>query len=217
MPRALPAAAPRDRILDAADRLLARYGYRKMTVDDIAQEAGIGKGTVYLSFPAKEEIALCCIDRMVDRLIDRLRAIASGAGTVESRLHSMLRERVLHRFDYARDHAASIDAMLGAVRPALLARRAKYFRGEAVVFEAVLAEARRDRDTVAASKAADAEALVTATNALLPYSLSPRELGNRRDLERRVDAVADLLVRGLHPSASGRPSRHRRSPRRSLS
>jgi len=215
MPRASLAAGPRDRILDAADRLLARYGYRKMTVDDIAQEAGIGKGTVYLSFPAKEEIALCCIDRMVDRLIDRLRAIASGTGTVESRLRSMLRERVLHRFDYARDHAASIDAMLGAVRPALLARRAKYFRAEAVVFEALLAEERRARDPVATSRAIDAEALVTATNALLPYSLSTRELGNRRDLERRVDAVADLLVRGLHP-ASGRPSRHRPSPRRSL-
>ena len=151
---------------------------------------------------------MCCIDRMVDRLIDRLRAIASGAGTVESRLRSMLRERVLHRFDYARDHAASIDAMLGAVRPALLARRAKYFRAEAVVFEALLAEARQDRDPVATRKAIDAEALVTATNALLPYSLSPREPGNRKDLERRVDAVADLLVRGLHPSASGRPSRH---------
>src|SRR5437763_1237801 len=43
------------RILDAADRLLARYGYQKMTVDDLAREAGIGKGTVYLSFPGKSE------------------------------------------------------------------------------------------------------------------------------------------------------------------
>ena len=30
-------------ILDAADRLLARYGYRKMTIDDLAAEVGIGK------------------------------------------------------------------------------------------------------------------------------------------------------------------------------
>ena len=34
----------REIILDAADRLLARYGYKKMTMDDLAQEVGIGKG-----------------------------------------------------------------------------------------------------------------------------------------------------------------------------
>ena len=33
-------------IIAAADRLLARYGYRRMTVDDIAREADIGKGTI---------------------------------------------------------------------------------------------------------------------------------------------------------------------------
>ena len=47
-----------DLILDAADRLLARYGYRKMTIDDVAKEVGIGKGTIYLHFKSKEEIAL---------------------------------------------------------------------------------------------------------------------------------------------------------------
>ncbi|MGW2198666.1 helix-turn-helix domain-containing protein, partial [Streptosporangium sp. NPDC001682] len=37
-----------DRILDAAAELLVRLGYRKVTIDDIARLAGIGKGTVYL-------------------------------------------------------------------------------------------------------------------------------------------------------------------------
>jgi AcrR family transcriptional regulator len=36
----------RGRILDAAERLLERYGYRKMTVEELASEAGIGKGSV---------------------------------------------------------------------------------------------------------------------------------------------------------------------------
>jgi hypothetical protein len=128
----------------------------------------------------------------------------------------MLRERVLHRFDYARDHAASIDAMLGSIRPALLTRRARYFKTEAAVFESLLSAAAKSR-LGPADPARDAEALVTATNALLPYSLSPRELGNRRDLERRVEALADLLVRGLHSSAPVRLRRHGRpSPKRSL-
>jgi len=49
----LAPADVRDAILDAAERLLARYGYRKMTMDDLASEAGIGKGTTYLHFPSK--------------------------------------------------------------------------------------------------------------------------------------------------------------------
>jgi AcrR family transcriptional regulator len=52
-----------DAILDAAERLLARYGYRKMTMDDLAREAGIGKGTKYLHFPSKQEVVLCSIDQ----------------------------------------------------------------------------------------------------------------------------------------------------------
>ena len=47
----------RDAILDATDRLLMRNGYKKMTIDDLAAEVGIGKGSVYLHFRSKEDIA----------------------------------------------------------------------------------------------------------------------------------------------------------------
>jgi hypothetical protein len=40
----------REAILDAGERLLAGYGYKKMTIDDLAREVGIGKGSVYLHF-----------------------------------------------------------------------------------------------------------------------------------------------------------------------
>ena len=56
----------RDAILDATDDLLIKFGYKKMTIDDLAREVGIGKGTVYLHFPSKEEIALSHIDRIIE-------------------------------------------------------------------------------------------------------------------------------------------------------
>jgi AcrR family transcriptional regulator len=43
-----------DRILDAAGELMIRMGYRKVTIEDIARQAGIGKGTVYLHWRTKE-------------------------------------------------------------------------------------------------------------------------------------------------------------------
>src|SRR5947209_19224145 len=42
-----------DRILDALARLITRWGYGKTTVDDIAREAGVAKGTVYLHWASK--------------------------------------------------------------------------------------------------------------------------------------------------------------------
>lgn len=44
------------RILDATRKLLIHYGYDKTTVSDIAQEAGISKGAVYLEFPSKDAL-----------------------------------------------------------------------------------------------------------------------------------------------------------------
>ncbi|HKQ59179.1 MAG TPA: helix-turn-helix domain-containing protein, partial [Candidatus Eisenbacteria bacterium] len=138
MPAASATPALRTRVLDAADRLLARFGYRKMTVEDIAAEAGIGKGTVYLAFESKQEVALSCIDRMVGILLDELRALADGPGPHLERLRAMLVLRIMHRVDYARAHAASLDAMLSAVRPAFLVRRARHFADEAAVLAGLL-------------------------------------------------------------------------------
>ena len=63
----------RETILDAANRLLARVGYMKMTMEDIAAEAGISKRTIYLRFPSKEEIGLSSINRVVQNLVNSLR------------------------------------------------------------------------------------------------------------------------------------------------
>ncbi len=45
-----------DRILDAAKELLLRWGYRRVTVDEIARHAGVGKGTVYLHWRSREQV-----------------------------------------------------------------------------------------------------------------------------------------------------------------
>src|ERR1700760_598684 len=47
-------ACRREQILKAADRLLRHYGPQKTTVADVAREAGVGVGTVYLEFPSKD-------------------------------------------------------------------------------------------------------------------------------------------------------------------
>jgi AcrR family transcriptional regulator len=52
-----------ERILDTAAALLIRWGYRKTTIDDVAREAGVGKGTIYLHWPDKNKLFSAVIAR----------------------------------------------------------------------------------------------------------------------------------------------------------
>ncbi|GAA4611569.1 TetR family transcriptional regulator [Saccharopolyspora hordei] len=53
----MPKTADRaDRILDAAGELMLRLGYRKVTIEDVARRAHVGKGTVYLHWRTKGEL-----------------------------------------------------------------------------------------------------------------------------------------------------------------
>src|SRR5918992_137441 len=192
-----PKEAVKDAILDATDRLLARYGYRKMTVEDIASEAGIGKGTIYLHFSSKEEVVLSHVDRIVERLKERLHEISRSDDTAAERLRQMLLTRVMFRFDSIQHYTQSLNDLLAALRPGLLARRALYFDAEAQIFAEVLRKGRAAGEFQFEDEHATAHAMLQATNGLLPYSLSTTELGERQDVEQRAAGVADLILRGL--------------------
>jgi AcrR family transcriptional regulator len=187
----------RDAILDATDALLARFGYRKMTVEDIAREVGIGKGTLYLHFTSKEEIVLSHIDRIVDRLKQRLWFIARSGDSAGNRLRLMLMTRVLFRFDSIQHYTQSLNDLLAALRPSFLVRRARYFDEEARIFAEVLTEGSDSGELQFTDALSTAYSMLLATNGLLPYSLSTSELGERADVEERAAGVADLMLYGL--------------------
>jgi AcrR family transcriptional regulator len=67
-----------ERVLDSAAELLVRWGYQRVTIDDVARHAGIGKGTVYLHFRSKDALFLTVLVRvhreLVVRIADRMDA-----------------------------------------------------------------------------------------------------------------------------------------------
>lgn len=66
-----------ERILDAAAELVLRHGYRRVTIEDIATRAGIGKGTVYLHWKNREQLFYAMVTReslvLLTELIDAMR------------------------------------------------------------------------------------------------------------------------------------------------
>jgi AcrR family transcriptional regulator len=104
----MPPAADYDerqrRILDAASRLILHYGYDKTTVAEIAAEAGISKGAVYLHYKSKEDLFEALIFReahaVIDRLIERVEAHPDGGtiyGLYQHGILAALENPLMHR------------------------------------------------------------------------------------------------------------------------
>lgn len=72
----------REKVLDAAAALAAERGVTATTVDDIAERAGVAKGSVYYSFPSKdavfEAVLADAVARTAARLGDALAAAQPG-------------------------------------------------------------------------------------------------------------------------------------------
>ncbi|WP_158092035.1 MULTISPECIES: TetR/AcrR family transcriptional regulator [Pseudonocardia] len=72
-----------ERVLDAAAELLVRWGYRRVTIEDVARRAGVGKGTVYLHVRTKDALFLTVLLRSQRRvfadLADRIAAEPENA------------------------------------------------------------------------------------------------------------------------------------------
>src|SRR5213082_2182500 len=82
------------RVLDAAKALLVAFGYRKVTVDDVARRARVGKGTVYLCWPSKRELFAAVLTRDAAELLGEQLA-ALRADPAEVRLHRAMRRSFL--------------------------------------------------------------------------------------------------------------------------
>ena len=67
-PRTEPAESRRRHILDAARALLVRRNYDAIVLDDVAKQAKIAKGTLYLYFRSKDHLIAAVLEDIMERL-----------------------------------------------------------------------------------------------------------------------------------------------------
>src|SRR5580700_11323536 len=108
-----------DRILDTARDLLLAWGYRRVTIDELARRAGVGKGTIYLHWRSREEVFHAVSAREAAAMADAI-VQAVRDDPAEVALHRHLRRlfveamnRPVLRALYTRD-ADTLDTFLAS-------------------------------------------------------------------------------------------------------
>ncbi len=129
-------------ILAATNRLLASRGYELMSMDDIAAEVGIAKGSLYRHFESKEALAAAVMVQLLEHTQEALAALPADL-SARGKLAQLLRWTLAERLAGGVPHLPSTSPTL---RDSLLANRA-YMDRLMALSEAVggmIRQARRD-------------------------------------------------------------------------
>lgn len=90
MPRPDVSEMRRAQILEAARRLFATRPFAEVTIQEIAQVAGLSVGGVYWYYSSKDAIVVAILQEEARSLGDRMEALASTPGSARSRLEMLL-------------------------------------------------------------------------------------------------------------------------------
>lgn len=84
-------AAKRERILDAAERVFAHRGFFAAKVADIAREAGVADGTIYLYFKSKDDLLISLFESRIVRVNQQLAVAVAAAPHPRAQLTAFVR------------------------------------------------------------------------------------------------------------------------------
>jgi AcrR family transcriptional regulator len=86
----------RDELCEKALKVFARYGYRKTTLDDIAKEANVSKGTIYGYFKNKEDVYTQTVTLAGSKWINWLQDCIKDKSLAMDKFSTLLKEALLY-------------------------------------------------------------------------------------------------------------------------
>jgi AcrR family transcriptional regulator len=101
-------------ILEAAKRVFAKKGFHDATVDDVANAAGVAKGTVYLYYRSKQEVYLAALKFGIGQMYAALVEEVNKAATTEEKLKALIVAKLAY-FDENRDFFKIFYSELGRI------------------------------------------------------------------------------------------------------
>ena len=124
-------------ILEAATRVFSRYGVKRASMSDVAEEAGISRQTLYKAFRSKDDILRTHIHVYTDAAIADIEAGLEKTEALAARIDLVLERMIVPGFDMVRasPNAADIVEGVNATTKEELETTAERFQA---VIEAVL-------------------------------------------------------------------------------
>ena len=192
----------RKKILDAAEHRLWHYGFKKTTIDEIAADAGVGKGTVYLYFESKEDIALAIVTHFKLASLDEMRKIALETDAEPlDKLKLLLSHPLIMAYQRCLQSPAAQEIVL-AVRPQIQERLWPYQEQEISLIATVIQDGNKQGIFSVADPLLTAKTLKTMCAGFRPpYPL----VESAEAIEAEISHIVDLVFCGLcHPNEKAR-------------
>jgi AcrR family transcriptional regulator len=90
----------RNTIIDKAERIMAKKGYWDMTMDEVAADADVAKGTIYLYFNSKESLCAAVIARIIadmnGTMREKLNGVHNGSERIREAVGAVIYWNVTH-------------------------------------------------------------------------------------------------------------------------
>jgi AcrR family transcriptional regulator len=96
----------RERILDAATAVFADRDFHRVLVSEVATRAGVGKGTVYLYFPTKDDLHRAALEGSLGLLAVQIEEAAASTAPIEKALGEIV--SAILRFFWRRPHLLTL-------------------------------------------------------------------------------------------------------------
>lgn len=193
----------RQRILGAFEGLVAQFGLDRVSMRDIAREAGVSVGAIYLEFPNKDALILTVEEKWRSHVAQRNAAIVAGDQPPEDKLRGILVEHAAAFSRIVREDRAAFELLSGAQRLRYLGRttadtRKKIFELMAESAAAVLREGCKAEAFEVDDPERTARLLVQA----LAEHFSAPEVAQRPhdEVVREVEDMFTLLMKAIRAS-----------------
>ena len=183
-----------ERILEATEDVLRRFGLAKATVVDVARALDVSHGSVYRHFPSKASLREAVAKRWLDRVDAPLRKIAEGSGPAPARLERWLRALFAAKYKRVCEDPEMFATYLTLAREACAAVRA---HKDGLVDQ--IAHILSDGVKQGAFDVADVKVTARAVFDATIRFHHPAHSEEWRDpaTSARIDAVLALLLKGL--------------------
>ena len=189
-----------ERILEATEDVLRRYGLAKATVVDVARALDVSHGSVYRHFPSKASLRDAVARRWLDRANAPLEKIANEPGPARDKLERWLRTQFAIKCTKVSEDPEMFATYLALAQDAREVVKAHKDRLIDQLAH-ILSEGVAQGVFHVADTKVTAQAIFDAT--IRFHHPAHAEEWNDPALAARTDAVLDLLLRGLEAPAQG--------------